>query len=127
MGATLRGDIAIGARAHAGAGTGFFGRIAGVRISEDTACVAVHRFWYNAEIDMSGIVNRCSGLALQINAAADDGSSGPAETCSGWRKMLSQTAGNYRNPTSWLRYNPRKYSADFSELNQLETDCRGAI
>ena len=117
-GATLGGPISIGARAHDPAGTGFKGRIAGVHISSETACQSVHRFWYQQEVELSNLVSRCAGGRDATNAAPL-----PLETCTGWRTVLRQSAGNYRTPGGWLRYNPNIYNGDFSELNQLE-GCR---
>lgn len=40
-----------------------------------------------------------------------------------WRQLFRQTAGNFRTPTDWIRYNSDDTRGDFSVLNELES-CR---
>ena len=42
-----------------------------------------------------------------------------------WRRLMRQTAGNYRPADSWIRYNSGDQSGDFSVLDELES-CRQA-
>lgn len=58
-------------------------------------------------------------------ACAQPCSSGQEETTESWRVLFRQTAGNYRSPTDWIRYNSDDTTSDFSVLNELE-GCRQA-
>ena len=42
-----------------------------------------------------------------------------------WRRMLRQSAGNYRPANNWIRYNSGDQTGDFSVLDELES-CRQA-
>ena len=93
-------------------------------------CVGTYKYLsvdYRCVAD--GAVSLCDSVVLDGNA----------ETCTsagtGWRQLFRQTAGNYRTPTDWLRYNADDdtvarrrlladdYSEDFSKLDELE-GCR---
>ena len=64
--------------------------------------------------------------AVERMARIDEGSGidqMPDASNPAWRHLFRQTAGNFRSDDGWQRYNPGRYSGDFSELDELET-CR---
>ena len=100
----------------------------GKTCSETERVVVMGRF--DGDMDHIDCVDMASTTSLPaLRCCADTTCSDPCdpsqevEGTQAWRLLFRQTAGNFRSPTDWIRYNSHDTTEDFSVLNELE-DCR---